>query len=192
MAGPFTLFNVTVALGVAVPFFWVLFKGSSAPLPPGPKKLPLIGNLLDMPTDHEWLKFAEWASRYGGHSTITFAFFFMSNPHYTGDLMSASVFGQQIIIVSSAKTAIEMLEKKSRIYSDRPVVHMSGELIGWKDTLALLPYGRRFRSYRKMFHQVIGTYDAMSRFHHIEELQTHHFLKRLLANPEELARNIRR
>lgn len=85
-----------------------------------------------------------------------------------------------------------MLDKKSRIYSDRPVAHMAGELVGWKDALIFLPYGRRLRSYRRMFHQIIGTYGAMSRFHHVEEIQTHRFLKRLLLNPEGLAGNIRR
>ena len=87
---------------------------------------------------------------------------------------------------------MEILDKKSRIYSDRAVVQMGGELVGWKDALIFLPYGRRFRSYRKMLHQSIGTYGAMSRFHHVEEIQTRRFLKRLLSNPDELARNIRR
>ncbi len=87
---------------------------------------------------------------------------------------------------------MEMLEKKSRIYSDRPVIPMGGELVGWKDTLGLLPYGQRFRSYRKMIHQVIGTHEAMSKFHHIEEMETHRFLKLIQTGPEELASHIRR
>ncbi|KAF8626581.1 hypothetical protein AX15_004794 [Amanita polypyramis BW_CC] len=85
-----------------------------------------------------------------------------------------------------------MLDKKSRIYSDRRAVQMGGELVGWRDALALLPYGRRFRSYRKMFHQVIGTSGAMSRFHHVEEFQTRSFLKRLLSDTEGLEGNLRR
>ncbi|PFH50869.1 hypothetical protein AMATHDRAFT_60362 [Amanita thiersii Skay4041] len=143
------------------------------PLPPGPRKLPLIGNLLDMPSEQEWLKFGEWARTWG-------------------DLVSVSVFGQQMIIINSAKTAVEMLEKKSRIYSDRPVLHMGGELVGWKDTLALLRYGPRLRNYRRLFHQTIGTHKAMSQFNHIEELETYRFLKRVLANPEGLAGHIRK
>lgn len=34
-------------------------------LPPGPKKWPLLGNLLDMPTAKEWLTFAQWGRTYG-------------------------------------------------------------------------------------------------------------------------------
>lgn len=45
-----------------------LFYGTktfSAPLPPGPAGLPLIGNLLDMPSDSDWLTFAKWGELYG-------------------------------------------------------------------------------------------------------------------------------
>jgi hypothetical protein len=36
-----------------------------APLPPGPKGLPLIGNALDMPKEQEWFTFTEWGKKYG-------------------------------------------------------------------------------------------------------------------------------
>ena len=37
-----------------------------APLPPGPRPLPFIGNMFDMPSDKvkPWLTFADWA-KYG-------------------------------------------------------------------------------------------------------------------------------
>jgi hypothetical protein len=34
-------------------------------LPPGPKGLPLVGNLLDMPVEREWLTFARWGEVWG-------------------------------------------------------------------------------------------------------------------------------
>ena len=35
------------------------------PLAPGPKGLPIIGNLLDMPLDKPWLIYNEWSKTYG-------------------------------------------------------------------------------------------------------------------------------
>ena len=35
------------------------------PVPPGPKGLPFVGNVLDMPVTQEWTAFAEWAKHYG-------------------------------------------------------------------------------------------------------------------------------
>jgi hypothetical protein len=36
-----------------------------ASLPPGPKGLPVVGNILDMPSEKEWLTFAQWGERWG-------------------------------------------------------------------------------------------------------------------------------
>ena len=33
--------------------------------PPGPKPLPFIGNLHQVPKTHPWLKYTEWAKQYG-------------------------------------------------------------------------------------------------------------------------------
>lgn len=96
-----------------------------------------------------------------------------------------------MIIVNKAKTAIDMMDKKSAIYSDRPVMQMGGELVGWKDTFVLVPYGDRFRNYRKFFHQVIGSNSSVSLYNPIEELETHRFLKSLLKNPDDLVTHIR-
>ena len=68
---------------------------------------------------------------------------------------------------------------------------MGGELVGWKDTLVLVPYGDRFRNYRKFFHQVIGSNASVSLFYPIEELETHRFLKSVLRNPDDLVTHIR-
>ena len=35
------------------------------PLPPGPKGLPFVGNMFDIPREKAWLKYMEWAKHYG-------------------------------------------------------------------------------------------------------------------------------
>lgn len=35
------------------------------PYPPGPKRLPLLGNVLDMPSSDMWVKAVEWGQTYG-------------------------------------------------------------------------------------------------------------------------------
>ncbi|KAH9163975.1 cytochrome P450, partial [Lactarius sanguifluus] len=69
-------------------------------LPPGPKGLPLIGNIL-CATDNNWLASPRRKDDYG-------------------DLMYLTVFGQGILVVNSQCVAVDLLEKRSNIYSDRP------------------------------------------------------------------------
>ena len=107
-------------------------------------------------------------------------------------MVSVNIFGQRIVLINSAKTAVEMLDKKGSIYSDRPVIPMGGELVGWKNTLVLLPYGARFRRFRRMAHQLFGNNVTMKKFHPVEELETRRFLKRVLATPDDLEGHIRK
>lgn len=41
---------------------------SPGPLPPGPKPLPLIDNLLDLPQGQEWVHWTKYAKLYGKHA----------------------------------------------------------------------------------------------------------------------------
>ncbi|KAJ7162570.1 cytochrome P450 [Mycena crocata] len=150
-----------------------LLAPKQVPLPPGPKGLPLVGNVFDMPSSREWLTFSNWADAWG-------------------DICSVTVLGQPIIIIGSAKVAVELLDRRSAIYSDRPVCTMGGELVGWKNTLVLLPYGDRFRRFRRLFHNIIGSRAAIKQFLPVEELETRRFLRRVLAKPNDLPKHIRK
>ncbi len=168
----------------------IFFKSRRPPLPPGPKGLPLIGNILDMPSDKDWFTFAKWGEIYGIFQVIfsVSSFDFLS----AGDISSVTVLGQPLIILNSAKVAVEILDKKNAIYSDRPVLHMGGELVGWKNTLVLLPYGIRFRRFRRLFHSLIGTQSMIKRFYPGQELETRKFLRRILAKPDDLSAHVRK
>ena len=34
-------------------------------LPPGPKALPIVGNIFDIPKEKPWLAYQDWADKYG-------------------------------------------------------------------------------------------------------------------------------
>ncbi|KAK0213855.1 cytochrome P450 [Armillaria fumosa] len=52
---------------------WFLFcrPRRNAPFPPGPRGLPLAGNLLDVPSGKEWLTFAKWGETYGNILSVS-------------------------------------------------------------------------------------------------------------------------
>ncbi|KAG0699879.1 cytochrome P450 [Suillus ampliporus] len=147
-------------------------KKNPAPYPPGPPGWPLIGNVTDMPHIKPWITFAEWGKRYG-------------------DISHIEILGQHIIVLNSVKIAMDMLDKKSSVYSDRPVLPMAGELVGLKHALGFIPYGDLFRRYRKHFHRAIGSRAVLHIYNQIEEVETHRFLKRVFANPDRLLAHVR-
>jgi len=70
MAGLLTFLDVALFALMLVLLKGLMSKKSNQ-LPPGPRKLPLLENLLDMPMSHEWFKFAEWGEKWGTFRLLT-------------------------------------------------------------------------------------------------------------------------
>ncbi|KAJ7440250.1 cytochrome P450 [Mycena latifolia] len=79
---------------------------------------------------------------------------------------------------------MEEMDAKGSVFSTRPRLPMAGELLGYDQTLVLLPYGARFRTFRKHFARLIGTAGALRHYVPLVEAETHRFLKRLLLKPD--------
>lgn len=69
--------------------------------------------------------YQSWAKQYGKHNTDRRA---DRADLHAGDIVHVSAFGQHIILLNSETTVLDLLERRSAIYSDRPKLCMSGEL----------------------------------------------------------------
>jgi cytochrome P450 len=181
--------SVFVLLGIFLLVHFWAYGGRRRQLPPGPRGLPLIGNLLDMPSEQEWLTFARWGELYGWYFDFVQT---INLTGYQGDISSISMLGQTIVILNSVKIANELLDKKSSIYSDRPVLQMGGELVGWKNSLVLIPYGDRHKRSRKLFHTLVGTPNIVKQYRPVQAREVRRFLKWIMESPEKLQQHIRK
>ncbi|KAI1100667.1 putative cytochrome P450 oxidoreductase OrdA-like protein [Jackrogersella minutella] len=175
------LSSLLLSLGVGIAFMYLVSKllGLSnvdhPPLPPGPKGLPFLGNMNDLPKPgvleaYHWLKHKDL---YGPISSIT-------------------VMGQTIVVLHDLQLALELLEKRSVKHSSRPRQIFAGELVGWEDSLGLAPYNTRFRTYRKNMSRIIGSRSTASQFNTLQETEVGHLLLHVLNSPESLLSHIRR
>ncbi|KAF8799180.1 cytochrome P450 [Phlegmacium glaucopus] len=158
---------IFLSLGLIVYIYFAKNKQSSLPLPPGPKKLPLLGNLLDFPTSHEWLKYAEWAKEFNSNIIHIYAA------------------GKNVIILNSFDAAIDLCDKRSSIYSSRPVSPMLTDLMGWGWLMSSMVYGDPWRERRRMFQKHF--HPSNTQFYRpIQREFIRKMLPRLLDAPAEL------
>lgn len=101
--------------------------------PPGPPGLPIIGNARDMPVVDGHLAYSELAKKYG-------------------PIMQFCVLGKAVIVISDAKIAVDLLDKRGAIYSGRPKVYTAWES-GFTWHLGFMPHSDAWRVRRRLVHQ---------------------------------------
>ncbi|KAG6371203.1 cytochrome P450 [Boletus reticuloceps] len=106
----------------------------------------------------------------------------------TGDLVYSRLLGKDIIIINSEKIAKDLLEIRSKNYSDRPYL-ITNELCGIEFNSSFMPYGDRWRLHRRFFHQTFR-FDAVPRFIPYQQSRASHLLQRLHETPEKLSDHI--
>ncbi|KIJ38757.1 hypothetical protein M422DRAFT_33150, partial [Sphaerobolus stellatus SS14] len=146
-------------------------KRSPAIYPPGPKGHWLLGNVSDMPKEHEWETYTRWAKEHG-------------------DLVYIKVLRQPIVFVNSMTIAYELFERRSSIYSDRFDFPMLGELMGFDWNFVIMRYGDRWRRHRRSFHQRFNP-GAILEYMPLQLNQTRSLLLRLRESPDDFLAHIR-
>ncbi|KXN86997.1 O-methylsterigmatocystin oxidoreductase [Leucoagaricus sp. SymC.cos] len=139
--------------------------------PPGPKSLPLIGNLLDIPQGDEAGVFAKWAKQYG-------------------EIVYLEALGRPLIILNSPRWTHELLKKRSLVSSDRINLPMMHDLLGLGWFLPQAHYGESWRRLRLLFHNALRA-NVVESYHDLQYEETLAMLRRLLTSPEEFRSHIR-
>ncbi|KAH9856113.1 cytochrome P450 [Lenzites betulinus] len=141
--------------------------------PPGPPAVPLLGNVHQLPVDYQQRKLAEWGRRYGD---VVFALFFRT----------------PAVILNSREAAVDLMEKRSSKYSDRPRFILLKELMGWDSVLNNLPYGERFRKHRKWLQDAFASKGVVATYRPIQRRETYTLLSGLCEQPELFMEHIKR
>ncbi|KAK7056368.1 hypothetical protein VNI00_002922 [Paramarasmius palmivorus] len=163
------------SLTTAVIVFFVLtvvWQNDRRSLPPGPKPFPVLGNIRDFKLKEFWLTVTEWARRYG-------------------DVCYLRVLNWSVVFVSSADAAVELLEKRGAIYSDRPTLQMSGELCGVEKLVPLSKYNETFKRQRRYIQQTLGP-RVIPTYHDMIQRESASLLLALVDSPSQYQAQIRK
>ncbi|KAF8991683.1 cytochrome P450 [Cyathus striatus] len=146
---------ITCLSAIAIICFFKYAWTTRLRVPPGPPSLPIIGHLGILPETNQEIVFREWSKLYG----------------------------RSFIILGSLKSASELLEKRSAIYSDRMRL-VAFEIMGWIPSVVFLPYGKQFHKHRRLLQGELNKNICLS-YYPIQETRTGELLTSLMHNPEQ-------
>ncbi|KAL6698552.1 cytochrome P450 [Trichoderma pleuroticola] len=167
--------GIIVLIGVLIySLFFRKKQDGLLPLPPGPKPVPILGNVRDgppegMPHFLHWLTFKD---KYGPISSIT-------------------VLGQTVVFLHDKDAAVELLEKKTSLKTSGRPTFIFSQMSGCGKQMPFLQYDDELRLYRKLVHQQFGTKLLASQHSHVQDVEVKRFLLRVLNEPGNLFNHIR-
>ncbi|EKM55885.1 uncharacterized protein PHACADRAFT_209397 [Phanerochaete carnosa HHB-10118-sp] len=158
-----TMTPILVYISVALVCLWVLAsrKRQRYRYPPGPKGLPILGNVLDIPTGYGWFAYRDWARQ------------------YDSDIIHLQGLGMHIVVLNSAKAAKDLFDKRHGIYSDKELTSMLLEVTGPYRNWSMMQYGDYWRDHRRLFHQHFRPL-AVPQYHPKRAKAVHRLLQLLL------------
>ncbi|KAF6756369.1 cytochrome P450 98A3 [Ephemerocybe angulata] len=137
------------------------------PLPPGPRGLPVLGNMFQLPQSEQWKAYEELSKQYG-------------------DIVYLEAMGQPILILGALDRTEDMMEKHATIYSDRPTLPI-GQFMDMSTSFAFMGYGPEWRHDRRVFHQYLN-HNAVSQYYPIMEEEALNLLRKLSADTRRVPR----
>lgn len=132
-------------------------------LPPGPKPLPLIGNIHQLPKSSFLALLRRWHTAYG-------------------PIISIRLCNQMVVFLGSHHVAYELLGKKGAWFSSRPKVPFLDRVLRGPIPIGL-PYGEEWKGYRRFQHSILKT-EATNSYHKIHDLESIQVLREMLVSDD--------
>lgn len=154
---------IAALVGVVAVIVWLarsLRSLKAKNLPPGPPRLPLIGNLHQAPQNYPWRVYQEWTKQYGPIFSLQYGL-------------------NNIIMLGTHEAAHDLLDKRSNIYSSRPRVVMGGECVSKNLRTLLMPYGPRWRNHQRLQASFLNIRVSHS-YRELQDLESKQLLYELL------------
>ncbi|KAF9515847.1 hypothetical protein BS47DRAFT_1376141 [Hydnum rufescens UP504] len=164
---------IAVLVALAAVLVYARFRRASrSPLPPGPSGEPIFGHLRIIPASNPERAYQNWSR------------------DFNSDVIHFNVLNQEIIVLNSAKAAVDLLDKRGGNYCDRPNFTLF-ETMGWKYTLTFLRWGPHFQKHRKLL-QGYFTKRNVEAFRELQVSEARILVKNLIEKPEAYGNLIRR
>lgn len=142
-------------------------------LPPGPKGLPFVGNMLDLAdSDLVRAKARAWHEKYG-------------------DIFYTKIGGTDYVWLSSPKVVKDLMDKKSAIYSSRAPAPLAQDVASAGRRQLFMEYGPQWRQLRKSSHALLNSTTA-TKYQPIQDFESKQLMVELLDSPERFYEHNRR
>ena len=134
----------TPQLGIAIALIVILTvhyaRSPWRHVPPGPKRLPVLGNALQL-QDKAWMFGRDCKRDFGAFCLLRAGSVTLQVDRNTEHMMYLNALGQPILVFNSLKSAFGLLDRRANIYSDRPRLTVAHEILCGGLFTAFMSYG---------------------------------------------------
>ncbi|KIW10721.1 hypothetical protein PV08_10020 [Exophiala spinifera] len=137
--------------------------------PPGPKGIPVFGNLFQLPPAYPGAKLMEWGKQYG-------------------DLFTMQLGARKWVVLNSSETARELLERRGRLYISRPEFAVTQDILSRGNRIVMMGYTERWRALRKIMHQLLMASNS-EMYRPFQDVESRALVWQCLKRPDDFYRH---